>query len=138
MSHSTHVGFRLPPICSLKGLEFFSAVAWLVLPLRQSLDSGVANLTASTSWICLLGAGLPLLPRLSLAIGVGHKPQPVALVRRPNVGSSQHCPSAVIPERGQITNNDPKAAPRKGRAVLHEDVAGSNLANDAGHFSPQP
>ena len=72
MSHSTHVGFRLPPICSLKGLEFFSAVAWLVLPLLQSRDSGVANLTASTSWVCLLGAGLPLLPRLSLAIGVGH------------------------------------------------------------------
>ena len=57
-------------------------------------------------------------------------------MRRPNVGSSQHCPFAVIPERGQITEDSPKASSKEGWAVLHEDVAGSNLANDARHVSP--
>ena len=57
-------------------------------------------------------------------------------MRRPNVGSSQHCPFAVIPERGQITEDSPKSSSKEGWAVLHEDVAGSNLANDPRHVSP--
>jgi hypothetical protein len=51
-----------------------SIVAWLAFPDRQGLAVGVAHFsTASTSWTCLPGAGLPLLPRLSLAIGVGQR-----------------------------------------------------------------
>ena len=137
INHSTQLGFRLPPICSLKGLEFRSCVAWLSFPLRQSRAVGVATLrTASTSCTCFPGAGLPLLPRLSLAIGVGHKPEPVALMRRPNVGSSQHCPPAVIPERGQVTEHSSESPSNEGWAVLHKDEAGSNLANDPRHVPP--
>jgi hypothetical protein len=47
MSHSTHVGFRLPPICSLNGREFLACVASLALPLRQSLAVGVAIIDAT-------------------------------------------------------------------------------------------
>jgi hypothetical protein len=68
---------------------------------------------------------------------VGHKPEPVALVRRSNVGSSQHRPPAVIPERGQITGHLPKSSNNERWAVLHEHESGSNLANDAGHFDPK-
>jgi hypothetical protein len=84
----------------------------------------------------LPGAGRPLLPRLSLAIGVGHKPEPVALVGRPNVGSSQHCPPAVIPERGQVTEDGSESPSNEGWAVFHEREAGSNLANDPRHVGP--
>ncbi len=67
-----------------------------------------------------------------------HQPEPVPLMRRPNIGSSQHCPPAVIPERGQVTEDSPKSSSKEGWTVLHEDVAGSNLANDARHVPPHP
>jgi hypothetical protein len=67
---------------------------------------------------------------------MGHKPEPVALVRRSNVGSSQHCPSTVIPERGQITEHDSESSSNERWTVFHEDVSGSNLANDPRHVSP--
>lgn len=48
-------------------------VAWLALPERQSRAVGGANCrTASTSWNCFPGFGVPEDPRLSHAIGVGH------------------------------------------------------------------
>jgi hypothetical protein len=37
---------------------------------------------------------------VSSATGVGHKPEPVAPMGGADIISSQHCPSAVIPERG--------------------------------------
>jgi len=70
------------------------------------------------------------------AVGVGHKPEPVPLVRSSDVGSSQHCPPAVIPERGQVTEDSPKSSSKEGWAVLHVDEAWSNLANDPRHVSP--
>jgi hypothetical protein len=57
-------------------------------------------------------------------------------VRRSNVGSSQHCPFAVIPERGQITEDDSESSSNECLTVFHEDVSGSNLANDPRHVSP--
>jgi hypothetical protein len=69
---------------------------------------------------------------------VGHKPKPVSLVRRPNVGSSQHCPPAVIPERGQVSKDSSESPSTECWAVFHEDVSGSNLANDPRHVSPHP
>ena len=72
-----------------------------------------------------------------VAVGVpSHKPEPVPLVRGTNIASSQHCPPAVIPERGQVTEDSPKSSSKEGWAVLHEDVAGSNLANDPRHVPP--
>jgi hypothetical protein len=166
MSHSTHVGFKLPPICSLNGRALRSIVAALALPLLQSRAVGVAKRrTASTSCTCLPGLGVPLLPRASAAIGVGHlatavaspspllalsparlsfphtvgvghKPEPVALVRRANVGRSQHSPPAVIPERGQVTEDSSESPSKQGWAVFHEDEAGSNFAHDARHVCP--
>lgn len=79
----------------------------------------------------------PVIGRASVAHGVGtHKPEPVALVGGANVGSSQHCPSAVIPERGQVTEHSSESPSNEGWAVLHVAVAGSNLANDPRHVGP--
>jgi hypothetical protein len=68
---------------------------------------------------------------------VGHKPEAVPLVERTDISSSQHCPSAVIPESGQVTEDDSEPPSNESWAVLHEDEAGSNLANDARHFRPE-
>lgn len=58
-------------------------------------------------------------------------------MRRADIGSSQHCPAAVIPERGQITEHSSESPSNEGWAVLHERETGSNFANDPGHFRPQ-
>jgi hypothetical protein len=79
----------------------------------------------------------PVIGFASVAQGVGtHKPESVALVGGANVGSSQHSPAAVIPERGQITEHSSKSPSKEGWAVLHVDVSRSNLANDPRHVSP--
>jgi hypothetical protein len=186
ISHSTHVGFKLPPICSLKGREFLSCVAWLALPLRQSRAVGVAKVRALTASISVPPSRLlrgvtrpPLVPRLAVGVGqfactaiarlltpkpaliprsssfcefsavnpacfampqvgVGHKPEAVALVRGSNIGSSQHCPAAVIPERGQVTKDSSESPSKQGWAVFHEHETGSNFAHDPRHVSPHP
>ena len=85
------------------------------------------------TWIESLG----FLLLVSVAHGVGHQPESVSLVRRPDIGSSQHCPPAVIPERGQVTEHASESPSKESWAVFHERESGSNLANDPGHFSPQ-
>jgi hypothetical protein len=79
----------------------------------------------------------PVIGFASVAHGVGtHKPEPVALVGGANVGSSQHCPPAVIPERGQVTEHSSESPSKDRWAVLHVAEAGSNLANDPRHVGP--
>jgi len=74
---------------------------------------------------------------LIVAVGVpSHKPESISLVRRPDIGSSQHCPSAVIPERGQITKDNSESPSKQSWAVFHEDETGSNFANDPRHVTP--
>ena len=174
ISHSTHVGFNSPPICSLNGRELRSIVAWLAFPLRQSRAVGVAKVRALSASIsvppsralsgvtkppfvprllvgvghcftnsCGLGArplansGLRIVLRAIAAMGVcSHKPEPVPLMGGTNVGSSQHCPATVIPERGQVTEHSSESPSKEGWAVLHERESGSNLANDPRHVGP--
>jgi hypothetical protein len=68
--------------------------------------------------------------------GVGQDPDSFPAVRRSDIGSSQHCPSRVIPERGQITEDNSEPPSKESWTVLHEDVAGSNFANDPSHVGP--
>jgi hypothetical protein len=84
-------------------------------------------------------AGVFFVPRLRLsdACGVGSNPQAFAVVRRANVGSSQHTPSRIEPERGHVTEDASKSASNESWGVLHEDVARSNLANDASELGPE-
>jgi hypothetical protein len=66
----------------------------------------------------------------------GTDPKPIPLVRRPNIGSSQHCPPCVIPERGQITEDNSEPPSNESWTVFHEHESGSNFANDARHVGP--
>jgi hypothetical protein len=52
------------------------------------------------------------------------------------VGCSQHSPSRIIPHRGQVPENSVEPSLSKERGVFHEDVEGSNVANDSCHVVP--
>jgi hypothetical protein len=66
-------------------------------------------------------------------------------VRCPEVSSGKARPLRVIPKRGQVAENssDRRSVPafalpaEEGGHVLHEDVAGSKLANDSGEVGPK-
>jgi hypothetical protein len=53
------------------------------------------------------------------------------------MSSSQHSPSRIKPQRGQIPKNSPKSPASERWAVLHEDEAGSYLTHDTGHLGPE-
>jgi hypothetical protein len=71
-------------------------------------------------------------------VGVGHNPDALAVVRGPDVASAEHTPARIIPQRGQVTEHDIETPGNEDWAVFHEDVGGSNLANDAREVSPEP
>jgi hypothetical protein len=118
----------VPPSLLLRGVTRPPFVPRLLVSVGQSLTA-----VASPSPLLALAPLRLLFPH---TVGVGHKPESVALVRRPNVGSSQHCPAAVIPERGQVTEDSSESPSKQGWAVFHEDEAGSNFAHDARHVRP--
>jgi hypothetical protein len=55
-----------------------------------------------------------------------------------NVGSRYAVPFCIKPERGQVSENLSKSPSKQSCDVLHDDVAGSNLANNSGILSPEP
>jgi hypothetical protein len=74
---------------------------------------------------------------LIAAVGVpSHKPEAVALMRGADIGSSQHSPPAVIPERGQVTEDNSKSSSKESWTVFHERETWSNFANDPRHVGP--
>jgi len=76
--------------------------------------------------------------RIAVAVGVGHNPYPIASVRGANSGSGYAVPLRIQPERGQISENSVKPPNKECCDVLHDDEAGSYLANKTGIFSPKP
>lgn len=76
------------------------------------------------------------------AVGVGSNGEdPVTEVRGADGCCRYAIPDRVVPERGQVPENfspDGSVVDSKDvRHVLHEDVAGSKLANGSGHLAPQ-
>jgi hypothetical protein len=58
-------------------------------------------------------------------------------MRGADIASSQHCPAAVIPERGQVTKDSLESANKERWAVFHERERRSYLANDPRHLRPE-
>jgi hypothetical protein len=111
MNHSSHVGFGTPRSQSFK-LEqppFFFA--------RASASSERA-------------------PMASMQFGVGSNPDAFSTVLGAKLGSSQHSPLRIKPQRGQVCKDSSKSSNSEHWGVLHKDPFGSNFANDSGHFSP--
>ncbi len=69
-----------------------------------------------------------------LASGVGNNPDSVASVRRTNGARWYAMPFRVIPERGQLPENDVQPSTKQRCHVLQDDEAGSNHANGSNHF----
>jgi hypothetical protein len=57
-------------------------------------------------------------------------------VRCPGVVSADNAPLRIVPQRGKITEHGIESSANKHGAILHEDVARSNFADDAGHLRP--
>ena len=71
------------------------------------------------------------------AIGVGQNPDSFSELSPSGVGRRNNSPRRVIPHRGKASENDSKPPSSKHWAVFHPREAGSNLANDPGHFFPE-
>lgn len=87
-------------------------------------------------------------PQESEATGVGNgRSQPsgrggddehaLALVPSTDAGSGYNFPACIIPESGQGSENTVKAPAKERWDVLHDDEAGSKLANEAGKLEEE-
>jgi len=59
-------------------------------------------------------------------------------VRGADGGSGQTIPLRIIPARGQVPENFVEPPMKEVCDVLHDDVPGSHVANDARHLLPEP
>jgi len=160
MSHATHWGFSGPPfgatcLCSsppdppwlrgaLVGVLYDSLTASgnCPRPIRpsplsfQSRALGVGHRSSRNhepaSRLRIDGASW-----FALAVGVCNKPEPVASVRGANGRSRDAVPLRVIPARGQVSENTLKPPSKESCDVLHDDVAGSKLANESRVLAPK-
>ena len=114
----------------------------MLLPLDpfQSLACGVGHIFCFCSLPSISSASpLPypsvVLPG-SCARSVGHNPDSVSSVRSTCVDCSHNSPSRIIPHLGKVSKHSVESSKSKHWAVLHEDKAGSNFANDPCHVPP--
>jgi len=68
---------------------------------------------------------------------VGQYPDSLSLVVCANGIRSQHSPFRIEPHLGQVSKDGSESAKSEHWGVFHEHVAGSYLANNAGHFPPE-
>jgi hypothetical protein len=75
---------------------------------------------------------------LSVAFGVGQKPEALASVGGANVGRGQQTPLRIEPEAGKVGEDvrKPSGSHNVGD-VLQEDVAGSNVSDDPRCHRPE-
>lgn len=105
--------------------------------LRASTASDVIVLRSPPGirrFIAMCAAGV--LPS-SFATGVGNDPDAVPPVRGAKGACRKAVPLRVIPERGQVPENNPESSRKESCDVLHNDVAGSKFANDSGVLRPK-
>jgi hypothetical protein len=69
---------------------------------------------------------------------VGHNEDPIAEVRGTNGRRRYAVPFTVIPARGQVAENSSHAPSKQSWDVLHDDVAGSYVANQSAQLRPEP
>jgi hypothetical protein len=69
---------------------------------------------------------------------VGNNPDAIPEVREAKETSGYAVPLRIIPARGQVPENVAKSSPEKRGDIFQDDVVGSNLANEAIDFAPEP
>ena len=96
--------------CSFNGRAFFAIASSLALPSRQSRLLGVAQQAVFQSPAPFPVCGF--MPLLSVLVGVGHEPQPLPDVRRPDARSAQISRPDGVTRTFQVIRN--KVKPLKG------------------------
>ncbi len=143
MSHSTHSGFNGPPGGSLP-----FGHSTIVKRHGEFRFSRFLTHVASPSPLVGLAPFLLWFPQ---TVGVGalletHDPDSIAVVDERDLSAmsreggficSEHTPSSIEPHLGQVSKNCSKPSSNESWGVLHEDVSGSNLANDPSKFAPE-
>jgi hypothetical protein len=76
-------------------------------------------------------------PFQSRAVGVGNNEDSKSPSSGTGVGSSEHSPSRIHPQVGQVSENSAKPPRSECWRVFHERPFGLSLANDSGHLGPQ-
>jgi hypothetical protein len=118
ISHSTNFGLSRPPrcwaICSSEGLNS-RPVVWLIERPSEFNFRPPA-----------------------LTTGVGHNPDPIPPMRRTNGTSRDTMPLRIVPDFGQVAENDVLAARPECGHVFHDCVSRSNFANEPMKLSPEP
>ena len=139
MSHSTHSGLSRPPGC-WRSLGHFTITA-----RHTEFRTHVASPSP------LVGLA-PLRLLLPQTVGVGalsatHDPDSVPLVADRDLSAisreggficSQHTPSRIKPQRGQVSENGSESPNNESWTVFHEDESRSNFANDPSKLTPEP
>jgi hypothetical protein len=73
----------------------------------------------------------------ALAVRVGKYPDAIPFVVGTKGSSRKAIPLRVIPERGQVSENVAHPETKQPWRVLHDRVAGSNLAKNSGELAPE-
>lgn len=74
---------------------------------------------------------------LPQTVGVGHTEDALSQVRSANVGCAKSRPDRTVPERGQAPEYNVSPPNKESCDVLHDDVAGSKLANESQVLEPE-
>lgn len=72
------------------------------------------------------------------ALGVANNPDPISGMWGANGGSLYAMPFCIIPERGQVSENDVEPSTKQSCDILHDKELWSNRANKTDDFRPQP
>jgi hypothetical protein len=116
ISHSSHAGFGRPRnMSSSRVCDFWPFSLIKYLPVQVPDCRGE----------------LPVLH------GVGHNPYSIAEMWGASVGSWNAVPLRVIPERGQIGEDDIEAPNKESWRVFQDDEQRSKFANQTGDFGPK-
>lgn len=69
-------------------------------------------------------------------VGVGQYPYSFTLVKRPGIERVEHSPFRIVPQRGQVPENNVKPPRSECWAVFHKRESGSYFPNDPRHVRP--
>jgi hypothetical protein len=145
MSHSTHTGFNAPSTSIESSIDFpisfLRRTAGVDGPPRSRWSDavGVGHVRIVTTVsrfgkrlaVFAIASGVILAAIAELLRGVGHDPEPVALVRSAGMSCSQNSPAPHIPQRGQVSEDGSEiAAGNKSRDVLKQNGSRLYPAND--------
>lgn len=120
----------MPPSCLTASVKEIPGWAFdaAVLRLPAALPSPAVGVGQSFR-------SMPFLPPSD--VGVGNNPDPVAAMRGAQVGSRYAVPLRVIPDRGQVTQDDGESAASEDGDVLDNHEAGPKIANESGKMEPE-